>query len=1086
MGADSANVDIRFNVVGLRGVKALSDEMFRLGQAQLKAMKANGQLAASGGKVITTLTRMVSKTQQLRVTMTQTAAGIQSVNSRLVTLGNTGSKSAQVVLFSWRSVMRLFVGQFITRALHRMASAFRQSVADAAKFQIRIGELQTISRDSRLEFDRWTDAVRNLSEEFDRTPTDVAEGMYQMLSNQIAEGEMAVLGMDHALKLAVATVSTTEQAVQGLTGALNSYGAGVEEASRYTDIFMTMVEEGRIRMGDLANVMGRVNMPAHQLGLTFEETAAQGIVLTRQGIKFNEAMTYQRQIMLKLLKPSEAMKGLFEKWGVASGEVAIQTWGFMGVLEKLRNEVNQHPDAFAELAKYFSRVRAVVGAGGLINNFELLNEAMVKLKSNTGAVAEAHETISQTAGYIFQKELQKIQAAILLDIGEPVMEMIVGIGEAFGGLSVPITTVINSLGFLTGAVVTLGASFAIVGIISMIASVIEWTTVMGVATMATHYWTTALWGLSAARIAAMAGLPLLFAAVAGISYMAFNAYQDKYEHIRDFAQQEVDVIKAAEAEKIMAYKKTMRETSNAIAEVMKNNIRIYSQAVATQRAELNALQRDLELQKSTREILRDWDLQEADDAWLTDQQRTQRKLSIVEPDLADIRGEIKDAIAIGGQEGVDAAMKLLKEGLALTQKDFGDDAFVWVRDPNAGRLDTARMVKMNLQYHLRNKYFAESIRLIRGIEQGTKNITAADVVRKKGAVEIFDEARERLLKEKQLETELANFRQSTADKLEAKTGLIRSEIGRMTEALRAAEEAMPWNNMKGWAQMEKLRQEGDPRNQGLNTPEGRENWEAYQKTVDLLVRLREEFEKDPENRDSFYIIQMMQELQQEAGQLGEAIPSLKDWALHLGVVASHGPKMQELTRALAATGNVESAVEKNALRQAKVLQEQKGLIIDITEAQLDGSGKITQSTEANISALIRLTNSLFDARLEAEALRAEILSMPARPKAFGGLMYSMGGLAKRFAAGGLASDIMGASVRPGEFIMNPRATSEFYPQLVNMNSRAARFGDGGTVTNTTIGDINVTVEGGGSSESTARQIASKLRRELRRGVTRLS
>jgi hypothetical protein len=41
--------------------------------------------------------------------------------------------------------------------------------------------------------------------------------------------------------------------------------------------------------------------------------------------------------------------------------------------------------------------------------------------------------------------------------------------------------------------------------------------------------------------------------------------------------------------------------------------------------------------------------------------------------------------------------------------------------------------------------------------------------------------------------------------------------------------------------------------------------------------------------------------------------------------------------------------------------------------------------------------------------------------------------------------------------------------------------DGGVVNNTSIGDINVTVQGGETSRQTARIIANELRREIRRG-----
>jgi hypothetical protein len=45
-----------------------------------------------------------------------------------------------------------------------------------------------------------------------------------------------------------------------------------------------------------------------------------------------------------------------------------------------------------------------------------------------------------------------------------------------------------------------------------------------------------------------------------------------------------------------------------------------------------------------------------------------------------------------------------------------------------------------------------------------------------------------------------------------------------------------------------------------------------------------------------------------------------------------------------------------------------------------------------------------------------------------------------------------------------------------------RFDAGGNVT---VGDINVTVQGGDTSEQTVREIGNNLRREIRRGLLRI-
>jgi hypothetical protein len=98
-----------------------------------------------------------------------------------------------------------------------------------------------------------------------------------------------------------------------------------------------------------------------------------------------------------------------------------------------------------------------------------------------------------------------------------------------------------------------------------------------------------------------------------------------------------------------------------------------------------------------------------------------------------------------------------------------------------------------------------------------------------------------------------------------------------------------------------------------------------------------------------------------------------------------------------------------------------------------------------------------------------------------------GGYQSRFASGGsVASDSINALLQPGEFVMNARAARKNLPQLVAANSGAANFNSGGQVSNTNVGDININVKGGDTSERTVRNIASSLRREIQRGTVRLN
>ncbi len=102
------------------------------------------------------------------------------------------------------------------------------------------------------------------------------------------------------------------------------------------------------------------------------------------------------------------------------------------------------------------------------------------------------------------------------------------------------------------------------------------------------------------------------------------------------------------------------------------------------------------------------------------------------------------------------------------------------------------------------------------------------------------------------------------------------------------------------------------------------------------------------------------------------------------------------------------------------------------------------------------------------------------------LTQYLGGVGLRyFASGGFARgvDTQPAMLAAGESVINARATQQFFSQFQAINAgRTPVYRNQGSVT--TIGDINVTVQGGNSSAQTVQSIALGLRRELRKGTIR--
>lgn len=100
-------------------------------------------------------------------------------------------------------------------------------------------------------------------------------------------------------------------------------------------------------------------------------------------------------------------------------------------------------------------------------------------------------------------------------------------------------------------------------------------------------------------------------------------------------------------------------------------------------------------------------------------------------------------------------------------------------------------------------------------------------------------------------------------------------------------------------------------------------------------------------------------------------------------------------------------------------------------------------------------------------LRIEEAKKP-EPRAMGGNIHG--------------TDTVSALLTPGEFVVNAAASRRFKNQLLAMNSGIPHFAAGGFVKSVDVGGINISVNGGSTSEATIQEIGRGLKRAIRRGV----
>ena len=215
-------------------------------------------------------------------------------------------------------------------------------------------------------------------------------------------------------------------------------------------------------------------------------------------------------------------------------------------------------------------------------------------------------------------------------------------------------------------------------------------------------------------------------------------------------------------------------------------------------------------------------------------------------------------------------------------------------------------------------------------------------------------------------------------------------------------------------------------------------------------------------------------------QLGFSVPG-----------AAQNYRQQVTGTALDLQGNIRTLENAN-----RTIAETNQTTLSALQALAEPAGKMGQGFRDAALSAPKLADALQKAadlsaqiKLNVEGLTTAINNLrPPAPAAEAGFIEAGIIGAPRGAEGGLltgprGTDNIPAWLTAGEFVVNPESTRRFYTQLVSINSgRQPRYFAGGGLV--TVGDINVNVSGGDTSERTIREIAQGINTELRRGTVR--
>lgn len=346
-------------------------------------------------------------------------------------------------------------------------AAFAFAANASIGFESAMANVQSIARMTGPQLESTGDSVRALAVELGKSPTELAEGLYDIQSSGF-EGAAALDILRASTISAGAGLTTTATSAKAITAVLNAYGLEATEAGNVSDLLFKAVDSGVITFDALAKNLGSVLAPAAALKVPLEEITAAFAELTLQGIGASQAETGIAAFMRSAIAPTDAMKAAIEDYGYASAEALIQTEGLVGFLAFLQEATGGSSTALIEL---LGSTESATTALALMRNEGSNYNAMIGEMSAATSDGAFAFGVFQIQAETTQGALNRLGASFenaQIAAGNaiaPFVELgangLAGMLDGFTSLPEPIQATVTSLGALGGASALVVGSLAL-------------------------------------------------------------------------------------------------------------------------------------------------------------------------------------------------------------------------------------------------------------------------------------------------------------------------------------------------------------------------------------------------------------------------------------------------------------------------------------------------------------------------------------------------------------------------------------------------------------------------------------------------
>lgn len=243
-----------------------------------------------------------------------------------------------------------------------------------------------VGTQAEKDFASFQKGVAGLSAELGIAQDTLASGLYDTLSAGVPK-DNAIEFLRTSSKLAVAGVTDTATAVDGLTTVINAYGLDSKQAGMVSDQMFTAMKMGKQTVEQISGSLFQVAGTARNSGVSFDQVAAAMATMTSKGTPASVATTQLRQALVEMQKPGDNLQKTFESLGVKGWDQLIKRKGSMqAAFQAIRKEAEANGLKMTDLFGSVEATNAVLSLTG--PNAKDAAKALAGMKGAAGATAK--------------------------------------------------------------------------------------------------------------------------------------------------------------------------------------------------------------------------------------------------------------------------------------------------------------------------------------------------------------------------------------------------------------------------------------------------------------------------------------------------------------------------------------------------------------------------------------------------------------------------------------------------------------------------------------------------------------------------